>query len=50
MIEQRQARGFAVTHPVDRVVCELQAGTYAVTEQGVVFNQQNAQLLFMLPS
>jgi hypothetical protein len=33
VVEQRQACGFAVTHPVDGVVGQLQAGTYAVTSR-----------------
>jgi hypothetical protein len=48
MVEQREARGFAVAHPVHRVVGELEAGPDAVTEGAVVFNQQDAHLLLFL--
>jgi len=40
VVEQCQACGFSVTYPVDGVVGQLQAGTYAVTKQVIVFHQQ----------
>ncbi|OPZ64641.1 MAG: hypothetical protein BWY83_03151 [bacterium ADurb.Bin478] len=48
MTGQCQPCRFTVTHPIDRVVRQFQSGANAVAEQGVVFNQQNSQLLGFL--
>ena len=45
VVEQGAPGVFAVAHPVDRVIGQLQSGANAVAEQDIVFNQQDPQLL-----